>query len=168
MYFSLRKCNNFPIVSDRKSAALLQFYQPGTNTSLCTTRLQWSSFYYFSNFVKIISFLTLPDSFISTLFRAPLWWTGVLCPKFSLTEDFLAELLPIRRSKKNQDCVRIILFFRVIFNQVFSFNTHLRARTMLTNNRTISLIMSKRFQKLSKSSEKDWVIQGSWLGLTFS
>ena len=144
MYFSLRKCNNFPIVSDSKSAALLQFYQPGTNTSLCTTRLQWSSYYYFSNFVKIISFLTLPDSFISTLFRAPLWWTGVLCPKFSLTEDFLAELLPIRRSKKNQDCVRIILFFRVIFNQVFSFNTHLRARTMLTNNRTISLIMSKR------------------------
>lgn len=144
MYFSLRKCNNFPIVSDSKSAALLQFYQPGTNTSLCTTRLQWSSSYYFSNFVKIISFLTLPDSFISTLFRAPLWWTGVLCPKFSLTEDFLAELLPIRRSKKNQDCVRIILFFRVIFNQVFSFNTHLRARTMLTNNRTISLIMSKR------------------------
>lgn len=100
MYFSLRKCNNFPIVSDRKSAALLQFYQPGTNTSLCTTRLQWSSYYYFSNFVKIISFLTLPDSFISTLFRAPLWWTGVLCPKFSLTEDFLAELLPIRLSKK--------------------------------------------------------------------
>lgn len=168
MYFSLRKCNNFPIVSDSKSAALLQFYQPGTNTSLCTTRLQWSSYYYFSNFVKIISFLTLPDSFISTLFRAPLWWTGVLCPKFSLTEDFLAELLPIRRSKKNQDCVRIILFLRVIFNQVFSFNAHLRARTMLTNNRTISLIMSKRFQKLSKSSEKVWVIQGSWLGLTVS
>lgn len=111
MYFSLRKCNNFPIVSDSKSAALLQFYQPGTNTSLCTTRLQWSSSYYFSNFVKIISFLTLPDSFISTLFRAPLWWTGVLCPKFSLTEDFLAELLPIRRSKKYQDCVRIIFFF---------------------------------------------------------
>ena len=111
MYFSLRKCNNFPIVSDSKSAALLQFYQPGTNTSLCTTRLQWSSSYYFSNFVKIISFLTLPDSFISTLFRAPLWWTGVLCPKFSLTEDFLAELLSIRRSKKYQDCVRIIFFF---------------------------------------------------------
>lgn len=156
MYFSLRKCNNFPIVSDSKSAALLQFYQPGTNTSLCTTRLQWSSSYYFSNFVKIISFLTLPDSFISTLFRAPLWWTGVLCPKFSLTEDFLAELLSIRRSKKYQDCVRII-FFLVIFNQVFSFNTHLRARTMLTNNRTISLIMSKRL-----------TFRGQWRGLSYT
>ena len=121
MYFSLRKCNNFPIVSDSKSAALLQFYQPGTNTSLCTTRLQWSSSYFFSNFVKIISFLTLPDSFISTLFRAPLWWTGVLCPKFSLTEDFLAELLPIRRSKKKSRLCQDHSFFSGHFQSSFFF-----------------------------------------------